>query len=137
MANLLRATCDCGYDGSACCGSARAVQGKIFWYPHLCGACREVVSVDVLAPAPRCPACGATGLVRYGTAHPKAARGSLAQRVSRVVWRGRGATDPSAQADSSYCEALETTFAIGAKQAYACPKCERQALRFASEATID
>lgn len=143
MGAILRAICDCGYSGGGTCSSGRRDHGRVFYYPHLCNQCKEVVSPDLLGPILQCPGCGNKDLTLYGTSKlhtPTPAR----PWWQRLMWwshgnpisrkRPRPTTQPPV--DSSFCFVQNRTFSILREQ-YQCPKCGEQKLRFHLEALYD
>lgn len=142
-----RATCDCGYVGSANCGSSRAEHGRVFQFPHLCRQCREVVGADRLEPTPRCPTCGATGadLTLYGTAvtnetKPLPSAWQMFKRWLSNGWRqvrvGTASDQLEHVVNSEFCYRQHKTYTIKS-EAYECPKCGLKGLRFAVDAHFD
>lgn len=118
MAYLLSAHCPCGYTAETRLGAGPGNHGTHCSTPCYCAACRQVVTVNVLAPSPACPHCGAPAPQRFDDPALCA--------------------DPSAPAVASWCTAGAAPQEWTVSSAdHRCPRCARLSLRFAVEALHD
>lgn len=134
MGTEVKASCECGYAGSALCGSTRREHGKLFWYPHRCNHCHELVTVDLLQSPITCDKCGSQDVKRYGVVIkqiPYGWKNKLIARFNGDLRRDREARDTlnNNRVDATWSYNLDTTFGI-TKDLCECPACHQTTMRF-------
>lgn len=135
MGTTFRASCTCSANSEkVMIGSSRREHGKVFYYPHACGGCGSVVSVDLLQESCACPNCGSHGLVRYGVSVTEAPYGRWYQIIGLITGRSKRDRDAidsfwGRSLDTTYCFNTRTTYAL-LNQSAACPKCKENKMKF-------
>lgn len=111
MGSWVKAECACGYTAEASIGGGKRNFTRVCEFPCLCTACHSMVSVNLLATDPTCPACSSSALTPFD-AH------ELNDHSSDLVvadWDMRGQLG----------RCLELT-----RSRYLCPKCLQTTLVF-------
>ena len=133
----LRTICCCGYEERAVIGSTRRNHGRVFMYPHRCGACRTLVNVDLLKQPVVCPVCFSDKITRYGLWQPRRSKGTGQSWLRRLFgsWAQEsapsGLSDPGRLVSATYCYVHRTDFLLSA-EGNQCPQCGRHDLHFES-----
>ena len=120
--------CGCGYEARASIGSSRAQHGKVFYFPHFCEGCNQIVSVDTLSESPTCRHCGGTSLVSYEAKSTKVAN-PLLERLDANTLHSRGHHLSSEELSPSFCFKQNKTYVLLRKRNH-CPKCSGNELSF-------
>lgn len=141
MGTGLKAQCTCGYQSDTVIGSTRRDHGRIFYFPHVCRSCMEVVSVNLLAEDVQCPLCSGKDLMIYGSSYSNA-KPSRWSKLKNLVRAGSiSAVGPQVRegtsiVEESFCFRLDRYFCID-NGVYMCPRCASPGLRFTLSLLFD
>jgi hypothetical protein len=123
MGTGLLAKCACGFETETAVGGTRRTYRMrnypiVCLFPCFCKECKDMVTVDLCAKPPSCPACGSTAIVPYDQPELIGTLGTLTKASCAMQYElGR---------DLVLTDGL-----------YRCPKCNRMSLRFVATTLFD
>lgn len=123
MGNGLLAKCACGFEAETAAGGTRRTYRMrnyptVCVFPCFCKGCQGMVTANLCAKPPVCPACGATDIVPYDQPELIGTKGNLTEAFCAMQDElGRN---------------LVLTDGL-----YRCPKCGGMSLRFVATTLFD
>jgi Zn finger protein HypA/HybF involved in hydrogenase expression len=115
VGSSVKAICQCGLDEDILIGGGMANFTTTCFFPCLCETCYDVVQVNLLQKAKRCPKCGGRRVVPYDD--PSLSQKSAESKREEKWIASWNAEEPG------------KTHVI-TDGAYKCPRCGNMALRF-------
>ena len=65
MGQIVKASCDCGFEGSATVGGTMASFKERSGFPYQCKDCKDLVTVNIACEDRTCPECGGENILSY------------------------------------------------------------------------
>lgn len=136
MGTELTGQCSCGYKGKVYIGSGRAEHGKLFKFPHYCGSCNSLTSVDMLGEEIKCAECGSPEIYSYAAPTKTLAYNSLLNRLPLEMLKKAGYHKSEAVHDESFCYPIKKSFPF-LRGNHFCPRCKEQSMTFFTSMLYD
>jgi predicted Zn-ribbon and HTH transcriptional regulator len=137
MGIYLLASCYCCQKKtSVVFGSSLAEHGKVFWFPHHCSCCNQIISVDIYKQNTKCPNCNKDEFFSYAAPTKTLITNSFLNKFSDNFIKLLGFHKNKNVKYEMYAFRLQRKFSLLNIQHY-CPSCKSNSVFFHFDFSFD